>query len=120
MSRKQNKPRDEDLVTYGQLKKELSYRFGRFRKTFGEEIRREIKDESHRLEFRLNERMDKGFSELREEMKKQTDTFQKLADIVIREHKDFELGSASTRHNYQKLEERVTTVEKIVLPAQHT
>lgn len=117
MNRKDNKPRDEDLVTYGQLKKELSYRFGRFRKTFGAEMRREIKEESHRLEFRLNERMDKGFASIMEEMRKHTDTFQKLADQVIGEHKNFEAESASIQHNYQKLEERVTVVEQVVLPA---
>lgn len=71
----------------------LSYRLGRLHS----QIKQEVREESHQLEFRLNNRMDerfskvderfdkmeKGFDEIREEMKKQTDTFQKLADQVI-------------------------------------
>lgn len=52
-------------------------------------IKRKIKEESHALEFRMNQR----FDEMIEYLKKQTDTFQKLADQVIGEHKKFEVES---------------------------
>lgn len=117
MKKKQVLNDDNEVVTKGYLRKELSFRFGRFRKSFGEEIRREIKEESHRLEFRLTERMDQGFTSILEEMRERTDTFQKLADQVIGAHKNFETESVSMRHNYQQLEERVKKVEIVVFPA---
>lgn len=92
---------DDEFVTKGYLKKELAYRFGLFHL----EIRREIKEESHSLEFRLIERMDRGFVEMRGEMAKLTDRFQQLADLVIGEHKNFESELASIKHNYHYLEE---------------
>lgn len=104
----------------------LSYRLGRLHS----QIKKEIHGESHLLEFSLINRMDerfskvderfdrieKGFDGIREEMKRQTDTFQKLADKVIGEHKKFEMESNSIHYNYNRLEERVKKVETVVFP----
>lgn len=113
---------DEEVVTRGILRRALL------------PLKRsdaKLREEMHEMEFRLINRMDerfskvyerfdrmeKGFDEIREEMKKQTDTFQKLADKVIGEHKNFEVESVSIRHNYNQLEKRVTKVEEVVFPA---
>lgn len=94
--------REDELVTKGFLESRLKKEIGK------------VRDELHETEFRLIHRMDSGFGEIREEMKKHTDIIQKLADNGIVAHKNFEVESVNIRHNYVQLEERVKNVEEVV------
>lgn len=102
---------DDEIVTRGILKKEL--------KT---ELKKELKKERewtrsqlNHVEYRLINRMDKGFEAINQKLDKTVDNIQKLADQVIKEHKDFEVESVAIKDNYNKLEGRVHTLEEVVL-----
>lgn len=110
--------RDDEVVTRGILKHELTKEFKNFKVELSKEFatKEELRNGLHELEFKLVNRMDNGFGEIRQAMKKQTDIFQQLADKVIVEHQNFEVESLSLRHNYHHLKERVKTVEEVVFP----
>lgn len=104
---------DNKVVTRGILKTEL--------KVVRQEVRRQFKKERewtrgqlNDVEYRLINRMDKGFEAMNQKLDKTVHSIQQLADSVIREHKVFEVESVSIKNNYTKLEERVHTLEKVV------
>lgn len=97
----------EELVTKGYFHKELNKAITPLKKADAK-----LRQEMHEMEFRVINRMDEKFEEVMKEMKKQTNTFQILADKVIVAHNNFEVESASIRHNYQHLEDRVKKVEE--------
>lgn len=122
MKKRDVRPDDNEVVTKGylrgelktfktQLKRELSTEF---RKEFA--TKEELRNGLNNLEYRLINRMDFGFESIRVELRQYIDTFQKLADQVIGEHKKFEVESASIKHNYVQLEDRVQKVETVVFP----
>lgn len=114
--KKRTKPQDE-LVTKEYLDHTLRYRFGRFHS----KMKQEIQEESHSLEFRMNQRfeaIEKKIDAQTNYVQKAVDKVMTLADIVIREHKEFEEESASIKYNYEVLENRLKKVEEVVFPNQ--
>lgn len=121
MRKRDVRPDDNEVATKGYLRIEFKTQLKRelrteFRKEFA--TKQELRDGLNNLEFRLTNRMDAGFISIIDEMRKFIDTFQKLADQVIGEHKKFEVESVSIKHNYGHLEDRVKKVEEVVFPAQ--
>lgn len=99
---------DDALVTKGYLRVEF--------KKVNTKINT-LRDEMHAIEYRLDNKIDTRFNEIKEEMRKQTDIFQKLADQVIGVHKNFETEAVSIKNNYDQLEGRVKKLEEHVFPA---
>lgn len=90
---------NEELVTKGYLDHTLRYRFGRFHA----KIKKEIKEESHALEFQLTQRMDERFDAIEKKIGAQTECVKKavntvleLADQVVGVHKNFEPNEERT------------------------
>lgn len=111
-----NRSSFEELVTKGFLRTELhSVRKG-LKKELKKEFKKEFKNEFGTFRLEIEGKMDRGFKDMRDEMTKQTDIFQKLADKVIGVHKNFEIESSSIKYNYVNLEGRVKKLETRVFP----
>lgn len=106
---------EDEVVTRGILKKELKIELKKELGQVKTELRKEFRSEINNAEYRLISRMDKGFELINLKLDKTVDTFQRLADNVIKEHKDFESESAAIKDNYVTLESRVHTVEGVIL-----
>lgn len=103
----------EELVTKGYFHKELNKAITPLKKADAK-----LRQEMHEMEFRLINRMDLRFSaidqrfdQFDEVLRKHLDTVMGLADKVVVAHTNFEAESASIRHNYRHLEDRVKKVE---------
>lgn len=106
---------DDEVVTRGILKKELKKELKLQLKVELKKEREWTRCQLNDVEYRLINRMDKGFNLINEKLDKTVDNIQKLADQVIKVHKDFQIEFVSIKHNYNQLEERVYTLEGVVL-----
>lgn len=89
---RKDKKKGNAVITRGILKAELEkilrFRFGRFHTI----IKKEIREESHALEFRMEQRFDSIEQKIEAQNQKldsTVDIIQKLADKVIGEHKNW-------------------------------
>lgn len=113
----------EDIVTKSYFRKELNRAITPLKNSIAAQ-----REEMHAIEFRLDnkidaqinelsDKMDKRFAVLEEKMDRAIDRFQTLADVVIGEHKNFEVESLSIKQNYSHLEGRVKKVEEVIFPS---
>lgn len=108
---KKNIKWQDEIVTKGYFHKELNKAITPLKKADAN-----LREELHAVEFRLDNKMDRGFNHLEKLIMERTDSVMKLADLVIREHKNFEVESLSIKQNYHQLEGRVNKVEEGVFP----